>query len=538
MWSSSRNDNLKKGFVLPLTLILLTFGSLMVFIAGIQVSRTTDKIHSYNIVADQQAVSSNVVELVAHLYLNDSEAGSQESWDGLEDFKDYVKNRGGITGTGWFDYLNKIDGEEYINFTENVSAYQDEKGFGEGKYELAAYLYSIEDDKLIIGVADKDGRKRYSVGLVSRVFISGLPAARLGNLPRVLSEMNTKKQGHDIILIGGDLIYGSAMILDDVYLDTENATPLGVINPSLEASGVYVDGELIGLSDYPDWFTATSTENASVIIESWKEEHLASLPDASMTSYINNQTTLPSTFNGDTLYIIDATPTSVDGYELYFKDEGLTISYGGKGFTIPSSIAQTEKIHVLINGDIIIRNDQNDLKKISPINGRYSVTANGTISVRTNLVYSEIFHKINNGNGESEVLNQTQDNINDLINDMMDLNQTDELDLVSIGGNVLLDYFDQGQSTHGMKFLSGNIMAFEEDGIGGDITFVGLENIHTQGLKHVSQFFVFGSLTANTFDDSGITSDYLESLILVANNLSDNTSGLSGELQLMGMRTW
>jgi hypothetical protein len=92
-------------------------------------------------------------------------------------------------------------------------------------------------------------------------------------------------------------------------------------------------------------------------------------------------------------------------------------------------------------------------------------------------------------------------------------------------------------------------MAFEDGGTGGDISFPDLVNVLTGGVT--SQFFTFGSITANTFDKDGNLVYYdntgndkgwknaLESLILVANSVIDESSGTtSSELQLIGMRTW
>ncbi|MFW6172970.1 MAG: hypothetical protein ACOC5T_04435, partial [Elusimicrobiota bacterium] len=153
MWSSSRNDHLKKGFVLPLTLILLTFGSIMVFVAGLHVSRTTDKIQSYNIIANQQSIASNVIEAATYHYFQNPSASFDGAWDGIEEFENHIINRGGIEGAYWQEVLADIDkNTECIKITD-IENYKSLTGFGEGKYEISAYAYKVKEKRLVIGVA-------------------------------------------------------------------------------------------------------------------------------------------------------------------------------------------------------------------------------------------------------------------------------------------------------------------------------------------------------------------------------------------------
>ncbi|MGC9384927.1 MAG: hypothetical protein ACP5D6_10040 [Kosmotogaceae bacterium] len=552
MWSSSRNDRLKKGFVLPLTLILLTFGSIMVFVAGIQVTRTTDKIQSYNIVSNQQNIAANVVEAASYHFFGKSSPAFSETWSGIEDFKNYVTTRGGIKGDYWGIFLNDLDTETgCLNLTSDIQVYESTPGFGGGNYNISAYVYPVAEKRIVIGISDRNGRKRYSIGLLSNIANPSVPAVRLGELARELSKMHSLNGNK----VEGDLVFGRATILSDVLIKlTESSTPGEIIYPSLEASSVTIDGG--NVEDYPNWLTATSTQNTSVIIEGWKDEHLSSLPDASTTAYINNKNTWPESFNGDTLYVIDATNTTENNFYIDFDTDGMHIRQldgigdgesfiGSNILTIPATVADLSKIHLQINGNIAIGDDPH---KISRVNGKYSLTVYGDIHIRTNLVYNEIYDYVNNGEGNSKVSNHplgiTQDVITEMIND----NANDELDLVSIGGDAVMEY-EHGSSTHGVKFLAGDIMAFEEGGTGGDISFPDLVDVINSG-GVTSQFFTFGSITANTFDADGNLVYYdntgndkgyknaLESLILVANSLVDDTATTSSELQLIGMRTW
>ncbi|MEA2066163.1 MAG: hypothetical protein U9O65_03575 [Thermotogota bacterium] len=551
MWSSSRNDHLKKGFVLPLTLILLTFGSIMVFVAGLHVSRTTDKIQSYNIIANQQNIASNVVEAASYEFFEKSSPSFNATWSGIDDFKDYVTNRGGIKGSYWGMFLGDLDEfSSCLDLSTDIQGYKSSPGFGDGRYDIRSYVYPVGNKRIVIGIAERDERKRYSVGLLSYLANPSLPAVRLGELSRDLAKMHSLNGNK----VEGDLVFGRATILSDVLIRlTDSSTPAEIIYPSFEASSLTIIGDYSG--DLDNWFTATSTENASEIIEGWKEEHLSSLPpDASTTAYINNKNTWPESFNTDTLYIIDATNTTDQNFYVDFDADGMHIRQldtigegesfvGNNILTIPATVANSSKIHLQINGNIAIGDDPH---KITRVDGKYSLTVCGDIHIRTNLVYDEIYEFVNNGNGESKVSNHPLDITKDVITEMIESNENDELDLVSIGGDAIMEY---EHGTHGVKFLSGDIMAFEDGGTGGDISFPDLTDVITGGVT--SQFFTFGSLTANTFDADGNLIYYdntgndkgwknaLESLILVANNLVDDSSATtSSELQLIGMRTW
>lgn len=567
MWSSSRNDNLKKGFVLPLTLILLTFGSIMVFVAGLHVSRTTDKIQSYNIIANQQNVAANVVEAASYIYFKDQlEPNTTCEWEGLEEFKNYVSARGGVEGDYWNQTLDTLDAESPC-LKIDMNAYQTLPSFGEGNYDIEAILYNIGDKKIIIGIAKRNGRKRFSLGVLANIATPSIPAVRLGSLTRDLAKMHVISKTK----VNGDLILGKAIILDDVFLDiTDQSTPGEIIYPSLEASWVTIDGG--DIEDYPNWFTATSTENKSEIIEGWKEEHLSSLPQATRTIYLNDTDSWPESFNGDTLYIIDATSTTESSTNNFYVDfitneisndvfEGemhitqIKDIYGtdedsnsiGEKLIIPEIVDDSSKVHVQINGNIAIGEDS---KRIVEVCGKYSLTVYGDIIVNSSIAYHDVYGDINNGNGNSTVGNHPLTLKKSEYTDMMGINNHDALDLVSIGGDIEMLY--QKTSTHGVKALTGNIMAFEDGGTGGDISFPDLVSaVNDLGRGVTSQFFVFGSLTANTFDEGNnlvyedqvknktVELNAIDSITLIANSLENNLSGSnSGELQLLGMRTW
>ncbi len=555
MWSSSRSNHLKKGFVLPLTLILLTFGSIMVFVAGLHVTRTVDKIHSYSIVADQQNISSNVVSASTFIYLQDPTDLFEDTWSGINEFRNFVTTRGGVEGDYWKDLFEEEDLENKNCLDLSGELEEDYKalpGFGEGKYDLGAFVYPVDNKKVIIGVSNRNGRKRYSVGLVSNIARPSLvlPAIRTAFLDRILKNKQNSNpgQGQGNNSVDFDFIYGNAVILDDVNLNvTAPGTAGSIIYPSLEAFSANVNGSPVG--DESDWFSATSTENVSTVVDGWKEEYLSTLPDASTTAYMNNKNTWPTTFDSDTLYIIDATNTTEPSYYIDFDENGMHITQTdddgdliGHTLTIPSETALSSKINLQINGDVTIGDDNH---KISKVTGEYSLTVYGDIEVNTNLVYNDIYQYVNNGNGESKVSNHPLDITKELITDMMDDNINDSLDLVSIGGNAAMKYVQggAGKPTHGVKYLTGNLMAFKDDinddgtETGGNISFPDLDDV-IRG-NNVSQFFTFGSVTANTFDFDGDAKDLLNSLILVSNNKESNSSATTAtELQLVGMRTW
>jgi hypothetical protein len=526
----------------------------MVFVAGLHVSRTTDKIQSFNIIANQQNIASNVVEAASYEFFEKSSPSFSETWSGIDDFKDYVTNRGGIKGNYWAMFLSGLDVDSgCLNLTSDIQVYETSSGFGDGKYDISAYVYPVGDKRIVIGITEHDERKRYSVGLLSYLANPSVPAVKLGELSRELAKMHSLNGNK----VEGDLVFGRATILSDVLIKlTESSTPGEIIYPSLEASSVTIDGG--DIEDYPNWFTATSTENASEIIEGWKDEHLSSLPDASETAYINNKNTWPESYNTDTLYIIDATNTTDKNFYVDFDTDGLHIRQldtigegesfvGNNILTIPATVANSSKIHLQINGNIAIGDDA---KRITSVDGKYSLTVYGDIYIRTNLVYNEIYDYVNNGNGNSDNSNHPLDITKDVITEMIEDNENDELDLVSIGGDAIMEYIQN--NTHGVKFLAGDIMTFEDNGTGGDVSFPDLvEAINNLGGGVTSQFFVFGSITANTFDEDGNLLYYddkgndkgwknaLQSLILVANSLVDDSSATtSSELQLIGMRTW
>ena len=542
----------KNGFLLPITTILITFGTITLFTAGLIISRTTDSLKSFSISSDTQIAAANAVEIAANSFMEmNLDDVSESGWAGFDELRSFVTNRGGYEGNLWGRLINGIgDDEEYIDLTGVFSEYpySNDAAFADG-YAPGAVAHAFAGDKyLIVAWASKDGVKRYAIGLVAAVPAGGgEPAIRFGEINRVLSPMhssNGNDNGGGNPKIYGDMVYGNSIVINNLEL-TDDATLAEIFTGDVTTQSVNENSNGIG---YTKW-SGTSPEAS---ITEWREEYLAGLPEDIIEFPINDQLSIDS-LNAETLLIIDP-PINAFDYEPFrisFHSGGAEIScdwrvpnnknknkldtYSSSLF-IPKTTASGDAINIRLNGDTTIGTDQNH--KTEVVDGKYTFTVYGDINITSNLFYEDIFSYINNGNGNSPVSNKAKDVTEDILAEMIKGIEDDYLGLAAIGGNINFE-FDHPGGDHGDRSAAGDFMAFEEGGSGGNIGFPDFaSSVHGSG--HTPQFFALGSITASTFDADGNLGDDLSSLVIAAVNLNGGTSPQPGGYvqKLLGMRVW
>ncbi|WP_367362656.1 hypothetical protein [Mesotoga sp.] len=564
MWSCQRNR--RKGFALVATLSLVAFGTIILLATGSQLSRTTDVLASYKAISRVQNIASNAVEVGSHFFLKDH-GQFQSRWPGINDFKNSISSRAGAESALWLDYVSSInETTSCLDLSSEVNYYSGDAGLGSNEYSIECYVFSVGARYITIASAEKNGIKRYSLGVISRVGIAqgGLPALRLGTLDRVLKKMNAGPGNSGIT---GDIVFGSAIILDDplTLSLTSQATPGDVVIGTLTSPEVVLSftgtnpGEETIEQWLESWLVQTDKTRQDYLNE-WYEDYLASFPTEvteirySMddTNGAGNSYVLPAEYVGDE-YVVHVDPPT--GHEAdmrqfiaKFSTSGLVISYGDNKLTIPSSIVQNEAVHLVINGDTRFENDENHPHKVALVNGKYDIKVLGNVDIATNLAYPSLLGYINNGNSDNNIVANLPKEVNsEIATNMVSDYQNPEkntswLRLAAVGGDMDM-YFQRNNnsanSAHGVKFLMGDFFAFSVGGEGGDVGFVDNSNPSTN--VRTPQFFVFGSLTSETFDSEDRIEE-IASMVAVANegNEADGSpsSFFSTRLALLGIQSW
>jgi hypothetical protein len=393
----------------------------------------------------------------------------------------------------------------------------------------------------------------------------GLPALRTVSLERALQVMRNPN-GNKIV---GDLIYGNALIAGLLSLDiTQSATPGEIVAGGVSAGQLSIS-PLVGtdletyLAGFPGWYTAVN-EDPYTLYENWYSEYLDSFPTEQPFTYVldsddySNVVAEVSHVGEETVVIIKSNQSSPQFYGT-FSSSGLRIELGDKEFTVPSAVVQENTIHIWIeDGDFtILHEKENNPHMISEVNGKYDIrVGNGDITIGTNLVYSDLKSKVNNG-GNSPVANQTKATSITTIQDILKTPNNDYLRLAADGGDLILKY--DRESTTGDRVLTGDFYAFanESNSVGGNVDFLDLDTIsNVVSGGQYSQMFLLGSLTSRSFDENGSTLfnqennknkppdivDLLRSLVLVATGGSggtgDPSQGSGNRLALLGIQSW
>ncbi|WP_156173123.1 hypothetical protein [Kosmotoga pacifica] len=520
-----------------MTMILLIFGTLVLMAVGIQLNRTAERLNNYKILAQKQNILANVIETAGYLLMRSDSIVMSSTWDKIEEFKSKIASRAGIESHYWSDFLSNLTPDTpCVDMSGYINALNDDPAFGNGKYIFDVYVYEIGNKYLITAtMREKESDEnidKCGVGFIADIVDVYLPAVRLAASNRVFSVMRNVGGGKGNPKIIGDLVYGKAIILDDVnLLLTDTSTPGEIITGPLTAKSVNIpDIEEL----YPGWFNHIS-DDPETIYQKWKSEYLSTLPAAEIQYVLDSDYTL-SAVNSDETIVISAPAGVTDPvFTLFFDNSGLRIVYGTSAFIIPSSLVTDNTINIKINGDAVIGNDPH---KISSVTGKYNIAIYGDVSINTNLVYDYLVDFVNNGQGNSPVGNKTKEVSLTVISDMLNSSWKDVLSLAAVGGDIRL-LFGSSSSTQGNKTIMGNILALKNNGNGGDISFPDISEA-IKGKGHTPQLFIFGALTSYTFDKDNQASDILSSLVAVAGYMdpSQTQEAFDSSRRMIGMMIW
>lgn len=535
-----------RGFVLPMTIILLAFATIAIVIAGTVTTRTTQSMGQYRAVSDIQMAADNTLELAVS-YVDIRNTSFSSSWAGIEDVIDFVSIRGGLSGHYWAEALeimsekNKwyvMDSES--GFPQAASALSGMEG-----YQLEAAIFKDTETRyFVIAWAEKGGILRYSLGMAVRDTKGSKPALTFGDMERVFHQLlnaghNDKKGKKDTIrgdYIGGDaIIFSHVVVDDDSELDEIFAGDLTTIGISPEK---WKDSILSPPGTLEDFFSGLRTDHENALEVLTKTE--VSFPLGDDLTY--------SSPSSNELFEIAFTDSQPDRWvEVSFGETGgkgyVELKYDSKKLRVfETNDGGIANIRVN-NANLIITQGNNQTHKTQFIKGKFSLTTDGNINIQSSLCYSSlrsIFH-----NGNSDVYNQTAsvgevESRNALVRDA---DVTDYLGLTTIGGAVNFKYnWNAGkpQASHGNKLLTADINALPDaDYNGGVFTTSDLGIINPgNSYAHIPQMYVVGSFTGYQFgiDDDDLGD--LDQFIIISESDTENGSGLSNYLRLAARKHW
>lgn len=579
--------NRRNGFALVITLILISFGTIILLASGLQLSRTTGVVSSYQRISSVQNVAGNVVEIASCLFLDNFASFGEddyEEWGEAVEFTNMLASRSSLESLYWSDFLDFITEDTVgFNMTSPVTSYSDDSGLGEGKYNLSAHVYPIDDVTnryVVVASAELSGTKRFSIGLIStrRSLQEGLPGLRTVSIDRVLALLRNISKGKGTKNIVGDIVFGDAIVAGTIYLNKSLSNTLeDIIAGVLSASGVVVydeNGNQISdeekLSEFLGELFTGIEEAPNLLYSQWVHEYLDSLPEAvgaTVTLIPNNgglefeyePSPIAIACEGNICFLSDYSDeltisvSGSDEFQAEFTTEGLTITSGASEFSIPSSIASDTTVHIVINGDTTFVSSQEH--KISIVDGKYDIRVNGDVTIDTQFVYDVegLVQAVNNGKGKSLVSNKTAidaETTIDIILGLLEDQNDSYLRLAAYGGDMSLGY---SSATHGDKNLMGDFFVIKNDeGKGGQFLLGDLmtvPNLANPGQGQFAQLFLLGSITTWFFDNPtyitkhGEEIDLLNSLAIVATGDSGSSgngssTGNDGELALLGIQTW
>lgn len=537
MFSSPHFEFRKRGFALPLTMILLIFGTLILLAVASQLNRTANELNSFKTVSEKQNVLENAIEAAGYILIQNSSLEMSSTWSEIEAFKQKISNHSGIESYYWVQYLDQLTSETpCIDLSNYVNAMSNDPSLGNGKYAFDIYAYEI-GNKYLITASLKDKASGESInkagaGLVANAVDVYLPAVKFAASDRVFSVMRKVGGGKGNPKIIGDMIYGKAIILDDVnLLLTDSSTPGEIITGSLTAKSVNIDNveEL-----YPGWYSHIS-DDPYTIYQKWVKEYLDTFPATALEIILNENYNVP-TVDPEMTFIISAPDSDTSPeFSIFFNTSGLRIEYGTNAFSVPATAVSENMINIKVMGDAVIGNDPH---KISPVTGKYNIAVYGDVYINTNISYNYLVDYINNGKGNSPVANKTKDVSVTMISDMLNESREDVLSLAAVGGDLKL-LFGSSSSTHGNKTIMGNLLALKYEGKGGDVSFPDIEKA-VKGNGHTPQLFIFGALTSYTFDKDHLTPDLLNSIVAVAGYFdpSQSMDFLNSSRRIIGMMVW
>jgi len=545
-----------KGFILPVALILMAFATTVLVAAGIMVQRTSSKLNSYSLLSDLRITSNNLVEgatMVLASRWQDVEEEGTTSWAGFDDFVSYVSSRGGYEGELWAQALSTISFGTWWVLDSSVSEFDailDDEAFVDYS-DKGAVVNLVGGKYSIIAWAEKAGVKRYSYGMGLTETLKGQAALRIGETPRVFHEVTTtqknKNQPEEIDGVG-DLINGEAIVLGQVNVSDENINLEQVFPLGLTASGITPEGTYS--------YTQIATDS-TLYFQQLLQEHedwLASLTRLATVTYpspdypeVAEDTLIPFMPNdsSESSFYLDFPTVAGTSSDVRYVEITYKVSAGT--YTFKLYAPEDYQVNLVFYGDVVIGDANSDPLKVCYVNGQYNITAYGTITVNSQLMYGDFEEEFDDARTQGGKVNNqeitTWSKVKELLSDFAVHDGSDYLSLVAIGGDIVNTYVvgNSGKASHAIRGLAGDYSAFPKDGVGGsfifpDIGIVVQENNKDKVTK-LGQLFVFGSITAKQLG----TEDQLSNIDnLFVSSPQDTTGGYSTNKRfvLVGLRAW
>jgi len=558
-----------KGFVLPFSLMMLGFTSIMLIAFGSQIGRLGARLNSYERVSEIQLSTRNIIEIAAaYLVDNLEESGTftyGNEWEDFDEFLEFASTRGGMEGSYWATVLSTLDSEDIafwnLSSEEGFMSYLNTDPTVFNTQDRGAVIYKHDKDtySLISWTGTENTARRYSYGLFIKQYKLENPALELGSFERVLNQYRSG----DETTLWGDIIFGDVIVFDTIKI-------ADLSDPSKIFLGTVSASEIIPPFEGFD-FTKPSTPLEDYF-DGLKKEHIDSLPSTAVEINLSNDfDSLPELLDSNTLPLdeetllvvnIDPAQESVHKIRLEFEEDGdlvlstLKVLNNGKIDVNRSRIitSRNHKLFLQIESGIYV--GDGDAKKMDLINGDYSITVIGDIDVTKSLVYEPLKGYFNNGNSEkaktevsSQPLGQTEADVSGLNSTLISESGSLEgisLELVSIGGDI--NFLKETTSSHGVGVMHGDFMAFSnvnddnplddyDDPLtpctGGSIGLVVESEIPAKG----SEFWVYGSLVGETFSSEDL-SDFLKRFIAISRSEGGGSSAVSKGFSVVGIRSW
>jgi len=526
--------NRKNGYVLTLTLVVMVFATIIITTMSMQLNRTLARSREYSKVRLTQNVCENLVNLSTG-FLSDRYAklNFNDEWSGVNDFIEFVSNRGGLEGYLWGEHLSVLKAQSCLLLTNNLEFREllNTQPWIEG-FTATSVLYESDAGYFLITSAERSGITRYAYASLAEITeVVPVLAACTG---RTFSELKTT---HGNGKLGkGDYFAGPVIIFGDAIVNSGD--PANIFNGGLAAQSLALPPET---SSYDYTKIATSVDEYLAAEVSETIEKISSL--ASITVDMGADIQLPSSLTEDTLLVVNPPSPSTPIY-VSFNDgkedkEQITFKAGGSSFSINlGDYDGVEYLNVLVNGDVVFDyNDEvSDPHKAQKVIGKFDITVTGDVTVNANLIYDDLYSAFNNGNGNSGVANQGISSLKDL-SEVLSASTNDLLSITALGGNVSINYTQgNGNSSHGIKTITARLKALPKDGKGGKIKFPDIDQVSSEGLN--SQLFVVGGIIGQSIEveGSGTLDDYLDNFFAVPDR--KGASYLKKKLQINGLRSW
>lgn len=570
-----------RGVILPIALILMAFATTMIIAAGISIQRTSKKLNDYSLLTDLRVTSNNLVE-IATVFLSQNYSDMPEpletQWESFSEFVTFISSRGGYEGVLWQDAMSDVGaGTWWLLSDENLSEVTDLGSFA-GFDSRGVAVSKSGDEYSVISWTEKAGVKRFSYGLAMVDTLAQVPALILGDIDREFDRVTTTRwKGYeDYISSGGDWINGSVVLLGEVVVNSPSSDLPFIFSGGLTAYHASFSPE--GENDEAS-YTATDTDSTSYFsaLLKDKEDELEGMTDQIVFTDENKSlfSDSTSTFSPDSLISFDLSSTEL--YTITFPMDPTTdkVDYdyidvsceAGESGTTKYSIrikAADHTVNLSFNKNVkIVNSNTTDLAhKIGYINGRYSISVYGDITIDTNLIYGDsakdFVNATKKGNGPEDLKTLTNpikslEKVEELFR-KFELDR-DYLSLSALGGDVINTFGvgaqGEGNATHGVRAIFGDVKAlarceYDEEleeyynCVGGDFLFPDLRTVISGNKTYttkLTQLFILGSVVGNSFGIDG-SADYIENFFVTAPSAGDLGGTTNKIFSLVGLRAW